>query len=483
MTGSMILSPWLILVPALLMSVAWLMPDSGVLSTLGWAILVRMAIARTVRPAARLGLICGLIHLLFAFHWVPRTIYETTNLGIVGSFAGFLLFLVWESIPFAAFAGSASILWRIGRVWVFVVVPIWVAMETLWPRVFPWSIAHTYLDDPPVVQLAELGGTPLIAAWAMAGSVLLASWSTGMTAVRPASAIAPPGQLPLAIVGVILVGCFIWGERRADQVAQLQCGSSLFRVAIVQVDPTKVGAVERLRELSDSIRDPVDLYVWPESSLGIYHSALADFRDEQRTTELSEAPNPALVPYANNRAHLLAGAKTYDEGGRDRGPYRNCAFLIDADNRIVARTSKRTLMPIGEYVPMEPLLPWIREWLAVDMDLVRGNDFAPLILPGGINIGVTVCYEDTDPSIAAANFRCGANVLVGLINASAFSSEITLEQHLRLARLRAVENRTWFLRCSSTGITCIIDPAGRVVQRLPCGVEGVLVANIPCTTD
>ncbi|MDV6030638.1 MAG: apolipoprotein N-acyltransferase [Phycisphaera sp. RhM] len=480
MSSSLVSSPFLILLSALLMAVAWLVPLAGPLNSLGWVILIRMAIVRNRKSAGWVCGLCGLIHLLIAFHWAGRTIYETTNLGVFGSIAGLILFLVWESVPFSVFGLAASTLWRRGPDWIFLLVPIWILAERLWPKVFAWSIAHTYLDYPPVIQLAEVAGASAVAALVMLFNVAAAYGSVFVWPDRMVATSVTLRWTSLAAASSLVVACLIWGAVREHRIAAMQTTGARLRVAIVQVDPTVVGAIERLRELSDSVEGPVDLFVWPESALGIYHSALQDFRDQQRTTELSEAPNPALDPYSNNRAYLLAGGKTYDEGGRDRGPYRNCAFLINSEKQIVGRTSKRTLMPIGEYVPLERLVPWFREWLAVDTDLIPGVDFSPLELANGIKLGVTVCYEDTDPAIASANVRSGADVLIGLINASAFTSPTTLQQHLRLARLRAVENRTWFLRCSSTGITCVIDPNGRLAKQLPCGVEAVLVAEIPC---
>jgi apolipoprotein N-acyltransferase len=34
-------------------------------------------------------------------------------------------------------------------------------------------------------------------------------------------------------------------------------------------------------------------------------------------------------------------------------------------------------------------------------------------------------------------------------------------------RMRAAENRRWILRATNNGITASVDPAGRVVKRLP----------------
>jgi apolipoprotein N-acyltransferase len=35
-----------------------------------------------------------------------------------------------------------------------------------------------------------------------------------------------------------------------------------------------------------------------------------------------------------------------------------------------------------------------------------------------------------------------------------------------MAVFRAVENRVFLVRCANTGVTCIIDPYGRIVQKV-----------------
>ena len=61
----------------------------------------------------------------------------------------------------------------------------------------------------------------------------------------------------------------------------------------------------------------------------------------------------------------------------------------------------------------------------------------------------------------------GAQVLVNISNDGYFGHSAAREQHLEIARMRAVENRRWLLRATNDGITADIDPAGRIVERLP----------------
>jgi apolipoprotein N-acyltransferase len=47
-------------------------------------------------------------------------------------------------------------------------------------------------------------------------------------------------------------------------------------------------------------------------------------------------------------------------------------------------------------------------------------------------------------------------------------------QHFEMARMRALENGRYLLRATNTGVTAIIDPLGRVQERLPQFERGEL---------
>ena len=52
-------------------------------------------------------------------------------------------------------------------------------------------------------------------------------------------------------------------------------------------------------------------------------------------------------------------------------------------------------------------------------------------------------------------------------------------QHMAIALFRAVENRRTLVRATNGGITCIVDPNGRITALLPPFREDFLVADAP----
>lgn len=468
--------------PVFLISIVWLAPSLYLLSLLGLSLFIGTVCRLSPQRAWVWGTAVGSLSLAVAFHWAPAAIDETTNFGVVGSGAAFVTMVLWESQLFGLFAWALA--WFLSRspqaarplIAIGIAPFLWIPAEYLWPRVFPWTIAHTHLEFLPIIQVAEWTGTGGVSWMVVFTAALVAAFPRWHGYSHRGRAVLVGG---IVFAAAVIVG----GHLRYEQVRErgetaLRTGHRL-SVAAVQVDPNFVDSVDRMRGLSTSLAQSVDLICWPESALGYYHESLEHFRDTEQTLYLSERPDSAIDPTDGLNAPLLAGANTYSEGGRDVGPYRNAGLLIESDKSIVGRYIKRTLMPIGEYFPGEEWLPAVRDWAAIERVRRRGTSDAPLEHPNGTRLGVLICYEDMSRENCRSTVAAGADCLIALINAGAFRSEYTLQQHFRLAQLRAVENRRSFVRCAATGLTCFVDPTGRIVSRVKPGGDEVLVATIP----
>ena len=84
----------------------------------------------------------------------------------------------------------------------------------------------------------------------------------------------------------------------------------------------------------------------------------------------------------------------------------------------------------------------------------------------GHGIGTFICYESVFPDfIRKLLCRCGGPIRSCLTTAG--SASAARYQHLKIVRMRAVENRRWILRSTNDGITAAIDPAGRLTREAP----------------
>lgn len=464
------LRPVIILGAGILIGVPWLFTWCYALGLVGYSVLIVRAALVPPRQAFLESFACGAIALGIAFHWAANSIFGTTNLSYPLSVCLFVLLILWEAIAFGILGIATSFLASRGRAWLWLIVPVWVTIESHWPRIFNWATAHAYIGFPPVLQLAEYAGTAGVTACVVLASVALARLWLDPKDRRVLV------ESTLVFLAITLV-CG-WGGYALKQSGHQIASAETLQVAAIQVDPTFVESLGQMQGFSDSVAHRADLVLWPESTLGTYHLSLEHFRDSERTMANSEMPNPAVEPYPTIHCDLLAGGKTYD-GERDLGPYKNTAFLIDKNSQIVGRYVKRSLMPIGEYVPGERWFPQLRDWAAISTKLVRGESDSPLTLSDGSKVGMLVCYEDMVAANASSSVREGAECLVALANGSAFKDPDTLRQHLKLAQLRTIENRRALIRCAATGVTCLVLPDGTIAESLPIGESGFLLASVP----
>jgi apolipoprotein N-acyltransferase len=89
---------------------------------------------------------------------------------------------------------------------------------------------------------------------------------------------------------------------------------------------------------------------------------------------------------------------------------------------------------------------------------------------------VFICYESIFPGEIRQLAANGAQVLVNISNDGWYGDSGAYAQHLKQARMRAIENGRWLLRDTNTGVTASIDPYGRVMAQAPRKIRAVLRA-------
>jgi len=219
--------------------------------------------------------------------------------------------------------------------------------------------------------------------------------------------------------------------------------------SIAETDRTvKEFAVRTLQEGLDPDKPKPALLLWPEAPAPFYY-----YEDPSLRLQVGEAARLTGAPL------MMAGVAFTPK----KAPL-NSAFLIDETGRLTGRYDKVRLVPFGEYIPAG--FEWIEKISSGAGNYAPGTGMK--VFPVGRHtLGSFICYESAFPDyvrLAAAN---GAEVLVNLTNDGYFGGSRAREQHLLLARMRAVENRRWLLRPANDGITAAIDPAGRIWDRMP----------------
>src|SRR6185369_11047328 len=127
-----------------------------------------------------------------------------------------------------------------------------------------------------------------------------------------------------------------------------------------------------------------------------------------------------------------------------------------------AAYDKQQLVPFAERFPFGSVTLLRRRFARV-REFSVGEASAPLPTAVG-PAGVAICNEAMFPEIAAARVRAGATFLVDPANDTWLTPEFSAQQ-FDIVTLRAVEERRYLVRASTSGPSAIVDPYGRVVRR------------------
>ena len=91
-----------------------------------------------------------------------------------------------------------------------------------------------------------------------------------------------------------------------------------------------------------------------------------------------------------------------------------------------------------------------------------------------------VCFEDTIARVARASVRSGCpQVLLNSTNDGWFGESAAARQHLHNALFRCIELRRPMIRAANTGVTCLIDSTGQVIEQAPPFTPAFIAANLP----
>jgi apolipoprotein N-acyltransferase len=215
-----------------------------------------------------------------------------------------------------------------------------------------------------------------------------------------------------------------------------------------------------------------DLIAWPESPAPFYTNDPV-FRDA-----LSELAR-------QSDAWVLAGSlgiRSTPQNAERPSEIYNSAALVSPSGEWAGRYDKAHLVPFGEYVPFKDIFSFAGGLTKEVGDFSRGQSRAPLDADG-TKLGVFICYESVFPDEVRQFAADGAQVFVNISNDGWYGDSGAYAQHLKQARLRAVENERWLLRATNTGVTASIDPYGRIVARLPRKVRATLVAPYALSSE
>jgi apolipoprotein N-acyltransferase len=414
---------------------------------------ILIACAREPRWTRRalLGWAAGFVFWAGMCPWIQFVLEVHGGMGRWGGWGSFLLFGLYKGLPMAAFAALCG--WLMHRWWsIPACAALWTGIERLHGYTgFAWlDLGNAGIGMPLPMRLAPITGVYGL-------TFVFALLAAGVAAI----VLRRPRRELAWLLALLLLLALPRSPRPTEPREKALVVQPNFDTEMRWTTDAFALAERKLALLSKAGR--ASLLIWPEAPAPFYPI---------------EPPFRKFVAQVAQDAqtHFLFGAVGYNE---EKEPL-NSAFLVDPTGAIEGQYDKVNLVPFGEFIP--PMFGWVGRITHEIGDFVPGTRV--VVFPvDGHSVGVFICYEAVFPDYVRQFVHGGAQVLINISNDGYFGHSAAHEQHLLIARMRAAENRRWLIRATNDGITAVIDPRGRVVDRMPPFVQTSALMPFDYTTE
>ena len=401
----------------------------------------------SIGSAFLIGWVLGMGYFTFSLRWILEPFQvDAAAHAWMAPFALALLAMLLSLFWGAAFALAR---WTEHA---FALIVTWTGAELLRAYLFtgfPWANpAQALLDTPLAAGLSVLGPYGLMLVLMAAASLILVRHVLAWGALA-------------AFAVLLLLPYAPAAPEMTDQ-----------RVRIIQPNAPQHEKWDRdlaqsfvdrqLRFTAEPFDQTLALVLWPETAIP-YIASVAQ-------------PVFNWTAEAARGAPVLLGVQRDDPSGS----YHNSAVLIGRDGQITETYDKHHLVPFGEYMPF----PWLFRNLGIAALAQRtesGYSAGPgpetMPIPGLGNALILICYEAVFPQDTRSQSR--PDLAIQLTNDAWFGQSVGPQQHLALARMRAIEQGLPLVRSANTGISAMIGPRGALLDQLPLNTAGFLDARVP----
>ena len=406
----------------------------------------------SVKECLGLGFLAGLVAWAGNLYWVAyiMDIYGFVPLPLCALI--FLLLISYLALYFGFFLIACKFL--IKSPFSILTIPgMWIFLEIIKSYAFtgfPWSLAgYALVPFNAIIQNAEWGGIYVLSGLALMGNVVL------FKALRK-------DYIPAISGFVVIVCCISWGAWRSES---LKLDGPPLKVGVCQanipqdqkwkrhmVNPTIVIYSKLTKK---ALSQGAEIIIWPETACNFYL-----FQEWSPTARIIDISKDANVP-------MLVGSPALEND-----KYFNRVWMLDK-GLIRGYYDKTHLVPFGEYLPLPWLFGFLGKLTQEVSDFSKADKLEPIE-----DIGTLVCFENVFPELARQLTVKGATWLVTVSNDAWFLDWSTSEQHLKIATIRAIENRRYLVMPVNHGLSAVIDPFGRIVNSLGLMKEDSFTAQI-----
>ena len=302
--------------------------------------------------------------------------------------------------------------------------------------VFPFGFSgYSQAGFRPLLQFAEWGGIFLISFIV----ILLGGYLFSLFLQKNKKAL-----LSVVIILIIILGAGYFRFFQIQRTDFVALDSGIINTTVPQQEKWEPDNVkENLQEIVDSSYQvqETDIIITPETSL-TFDLLRNSYYQEILMDKITEVDT-----------YLLVGSQSRGEEGRNM---YNSSFLISPDGEVLQRYNKMSLVPFGEYLPLEKLVNRL-----FDLNIgsqTPGEDMVVFNPEAGSFIN-PICSEILNPDFIR-KYAGEAEFIVNQSNEAWFGISNLQQQMWTAAVFRAVENRRSVAKSGNYARAGVISPAG-----------------------
>ena len=401
--------------------------------------------------AARLGWLFGVAYFAIGTYWIFISIHEYGHTDIF-----------WASLLTAFFVISIALLPAIAcyllvtfieqRHWALGFPCVWLSAEWCQSHIFtgfPWLLlGYSQVDSPLAGLIPVLGNAGMSAVLITIASFAVASYYHPYTR-----------RWFWLILGLVALAAWLLHAKSWTVQTKSPLQVSLIQGNIQQQlkwSPDYLThTLQHYAKLSTT-ESKQDLIVWPESALPIPYQMVPTFLQQLQTAALPATPE------------WLIG--TLNHNDNSTGYYNSLLHL----GSISTVYNKQKLVPFGETIPFGKWLEPVIGLFSIPMtDFVAGKPQQTFLTVRGQTIASFICYEIAYETLLKTALP-QAKLLVTVTNDAWFDDSIARDQHLQIARFRALQSGRYLLFSSNNGLTAVIQPNGQIQSQLAPKITAVL---------
>lgn len=257
-------------------------------------------------------------------------------------------------------------------------------------------------------------------------------------------------------------------------------------------------SLEKIAELKNQNKKP-QLIVWSEGTLmSAFPSAVRLFEHMPESLPLKsfiQTSDTPLITGASYRYTLTP----LDNTKEPQRKFYNSTLLFNQKGDLKGYYAKLHLVPFAELIPGKnnPIVKKIlRKLINFSSGWDKGDSLAYFDLPctklkdysenpikiydsnteqittlsnqeTTVRIATPVCFDDAFTEAMRPLFLNGAELFINLSDDSWSCKKSSEIQHFVIASYRSIEYRTTMIRSTNAGVSCVIDPTGRILSSLP----------------